>query len=57
VWNDLEDGVNTFFRVLRERPADLIRAVERIPFVRAEIDLACAPLPPDLDEIERARWV
>src|SRR5918912_1150609 len=55
VYNDLDGEVVGFFRVLRERPADLVRAIERTPFARAEVDLACAPAPPDLDDLERAR--
>jgi site-specific DNA-adenine methylase len=55
--NDLDGEVVGFFRVLRERPGDLVRAVERTPFARAEVDLACAPAPPGLDEVERARRV
>jgi class 3 adenylate cyclase len=39
------------------RPADLIRAVERTPFGRAEVELACRPTPGDLDEVEGARRV
>jgi DNA adenine methylase len=57
VYNDLDGAVVGFFRVLRERPDDLIRAVERTPFARAEVELACRPAPGDLDEVELARRV
>jgi DNA adenine methylase len=57
VWNDLEDGAVTFFRVLCEHPGILVRAVECTPFARTELDLACAPVPPSLDNVERARRV
>jgi DNA adenine methylase len=55
VYNDLDGDVVGFFRVLRERPDDLIDAIQRTPFARAEIDLACTPTSSDLDEVERAR--
>jgi DNA adenine methylase len=57
VYNDLDGDVVGFFRVLRERPDELLEALRRTPFARAEIDLACTPAPSDLDEVERARRV
>jgi DNA adenine methylase len=57
VYNDLDGEVVGFFRVLRERPDDLLRAIALTPFARAEVDAACAPAPPDADEVERARRV
>ena len=57
VYNDLDGDVVGFFRVLRERPDDLLRAITLTPFARAEVDLACAPAPDGLDEVERARRV
>ena len=57
VYNDFDGEIVGFFRVLRERPDELIRAIERTPFARAEVNLACAPAPPDLDPVERARRV
>lgn len=52
VYNDLNGDVANFFRVLRERPADLIAAIEFTPFARAEF--LAAQLPCD-DPLERAR--
>lgn len=48
----------TFWRVLRERPADLARVCALTPHARAEHQAAFA-LPEDLDDLERARrvWV
>jgi DNA adenine methylase len=57
VYNDLDGDVVGFFRVLRERPDDLLRAITLTPFARAEVDLACAAAPDGLDEVERARRV
>lgn len=52
--NDLDANVVNFFRVLRAREADLIRALRYTPYARDEYtaaDLAEV----DLDEVERAR--
>jgi DNA adenine methylase len=57
VYNDLDGDVVGFFRVLRERPDDLLRAITLTPFARSEVDAACAPAPPGADEVERARRV
>src|SRR5262249_9203356 len=57
VYNDLDGAVVGFFRVLRERPNDLIEAIRRTPFARAEVDLACAPAPAGRDGVECARRV
>jgi len=57
VYNDLDGEIVGFFRVLRERPDVLVEAVRNTPFARAEIDAACAPPPPGLDDLERARRV
>lgn len=43
VYNDRDGEVCNFFRVLRETPDALIRAVDCTPFSRQEIDLACEP--------------
>lgn len=40
VYNDLDGSVVALFRVLRDRPDDLIRQVEAMPFSRAEFDRA-----------------
>jgi DNA adenine methylase len=55
--NDLDGDLMTFWRVLRDRPADLARVCALTPHSRAELDLAA-----DLDvadEVECARrvWV
>lgn len=57
VVNDLDREVMTFWRVLRERPEDLIRVAMLTPHSRAE--LVDANLREDLDELELARrvWV
>ena len=50
--NDLNGDVVTFFRMLRERPDDLIRAVDLTPFAWAEWKLSYEPTA---DPLERAR--
>jgi DNA adenine methylase len=57
--NDLDGNLVTFWRVLRDRPDELIRAAACTPHARAEYE-ACKPLDDeDLDDLERARrvWV
>jgi DNA adenine methylase len=56
--NDLHSGLMTFWRVLRDREAELIRACEMTPHSRAEY-LHCRDADPVDDEIEIARrvWV
>lgn len=54
--NDLDGDLMTFWRVLRDRPADLEAACALTPHSRAEHQAAYAPAA---DELERARrvWV
>jgi DNA adenine methylase len=54
--NDLDDTLMTFWRVLRDRPADLARACALTPHARAE-HAASYDQPESLDEIELARRV
>lgn len=53
VVNDLSGNVVAFFRVLRERPDELERAIALTPYSREEYDLAHGE--PAADELERAR--
>jgi DNA adenine methylase len=56
VLNDLDGAVVNFFRVLRERPAELARALTLTPYARAEYEQFAAGLrDPGLDDLERAR--
>lgn len=52
VYNDLDSAVVTFFRVLRDRPEELIRAIELTPFSREEVE-HCKDHT--VDELELAR--
>lgn len=56
--NDLDCYLVTFWRVLRDRPLDLISTCELTPHSRAEM-VASRGIPDDLDEVEVARrvWV
>jgi len=51
-YNDLDGEVVSYFRVLREQPEDLIRAIELTPFARTE---ALGEHPPTEDAVELAR--
>lgn len=53
-YNDLDGDVVTFFRVLREQPEALVRAIQLTPWARAELKLARTAPPPD-DPVEQAR--
>ncbi|MFD5903608.1 DNA adenine methylase [Streptomyces microflavus] len=54
--NDLDGDLVNFWRMLRERPEDLVRACDLTPHARAELTAAWDPTT---DEVERARrvWV
>lgn len=51
-YNDLDGQVVNFFRVLRERPAELVRMLELTPWSRAEYELSYEPSE---DALEAAR--
>jgi DNA adenine methylase len=53
-YNDLDGEVVNFFRVLRDEPDVLARAIGLTPFSREEFALACT-LDPNLPPLERAR--
>ncbi|MEU2719384.1 DNA adenine methylase [Streptomyces smyrnaeus] len=54
VLNDLDGNVTTFFRVLRDREAELVRALTLTPYSRQEYR-AAALTEHSLGEVERAR--
>lgn len=51
-YNDLDGSVVNFFRMLRDKPDELIRAIRLTPWARAEYELS---LQPTDDGLERAR--
>lgn len=51
-YNDLDGNVVNFFRILRDRPDELIRKIRLTPWARAEYELSRVPAP---DDLERAR--
>lgn len=59
VYNDGDGSVVNFFRVLRERPDEFLRAVALTPYAREEAERSCDPETDDpdgpLDAVERAR--
>src|SRR4051812_32867454 len=54
-YNDLDGEVVTLFRVLRDRPDELIRAISLTPFSREEYHLAIEGETDSIDDLERAR--
>lgn len=55
VYNDVDGGLVTFFRVLRDRPDELARALRLTPYSRAEFAAAVATWESIEDDLERAR--
>jgi len=53
-YNDLDGDVCNFFRTLRERKDELVRAIGLTPFSREEFSIACT-LSEGLDPVEHAR--
>lgn len=52
-YNDLDGEVVNFFKTLRDRTEDLLKALHLTPYSRAEFAAACYETP--ADELERAR--
>lgn len=55
--NDLDDLLVNFWRVLRERPADLAHVAMLTPHARSEYAASCEDISQVDDELERARLV
>lgn len=53
-YNDLDSDLVNFFRTLRDREAELVRAIGLTPFSREELVRACEPAR-GLSRLERAR--
>jgi len=54
-YNDLDGEVVHFFRVLRDREEELIKAIGLTPFSREELRIAVEEPTDELSELERAR--
>src|SRR5438445_4937916 len=54
-YNDIDGEVSNFFRVLREKGGELIRAIGLTPFSREEFFIACATNGHKIPDLERAR--
>ena len=54
-YNDIDGEVAHFFRVLRESPEELIRAIGLTPFSREEFYIAVSPNGAEPSGVERAR--
>ena len=55
VYNDMHRGLVTFFRVLRDRPEELERALRLTPYARAEFDHCRRTWHTAKDDVELAR--
>jgi DNA adenine methylase len=55
VYNDVNGGLVSFFRALREHPDELERALRLTPYSRAEFAEACRTWESIEDDVERAR--
>jgi DNA adenine methylase len=55
VYNDRDDGLVNFFRVLRDRPAELVPLLELTPYARSEWEFAGETWADEPDPVERAR--
>jgi DNA adenine methylase len=55
VYNDVDSGLVTFFRVLRERPTELERVLRFTPYAREEFAEAAATWETVGEDLERAR--
>src|SRR5262249_686595 len=54
-YNDIDGEVVNFFRVLREKPDELIRAIGLTPFSRRELEIAVTEPVNTVSDVERAR--
>jgi len=57
VFNDIDGAVVNFFRVLRERPDELIRAIELTPYAKEEWECAMREIQDDRLEAARQFYV
>ena len=53
--NDLDSEIVNFFRVLREKPEELIEMIELTCYSKEELFFCKEPLPEDISDVERAR--
>jgi DNA adenine methylase len=53
--NDLDHDLVTFWRCVRDHPAELSRLLEDTPHSHVEFDRAKPPYPDDITDLERAR--
>ena len=54
-YNDIDGEVANFFRVLRNHPSRLIKAIALTPFCREEFFIACSRNGHKISDLERAR--
>ena len=54
-YNDIDGEVVNFFKVLRNQPDELIKAIALTPFSREEFEIAISSKSEEISELERAR--
>ena len=52
-YNDIDGEVVNFFRVLRDRPNELIRKIRLTPWARAEFEISRGPSGDDIEDARR----
>lgn len=55
IYNDIDGELLVIFRVLRDSPEELARALYFTPYSKPEYDFCAAPITEDIDDVERAR--
>lgn len=55
-YNDIDGEVVNFFKVLRDQPDALVKAIALTPFSREEFEVAINPPSQEISDLERARW-
>jgi len=59
-YNDLDGNVVNFFRMLRDKPEELIHKIKLTPWARAEYELSLTPADDDIEQARRffvALWL
>lgn len=55
IYNDINDGLINFFKVLREQPNKLYQKLKCTPYSRKEFEICCEEWKNEKEELEKAR--